>query len=400
MHILLLSLFYSPEPVARPHELALALRKAGHQVSVVTAYPNYPQGKIYPNYHMRHWQWESLAGVRILRVPHLIDRSRSAVRRLFSYLSFSVSAMCLTILKIPKPDVIWTYQIGLPGLAMSILRAVPLVHEVQDLWPEWGNTADLGLKTWMYRLLDQQEQVIYRRAKVVVTITNGFKSILEKKGVPPEKIEVIPNWANESTFHPLVIDPALAREEGFEGYFNILYVGNIGAAQSLQVVLDAAELLKTLPRVRFVIIGDGLERVSLEAQRRQRGLENVCFLGSRPQAQAAAYMALADVLFLHLKRDPVYEITIPSKTYGYLAAAKPILAAAEGELANLVTGLGAGVVCPPEDAPALAGAVRRLAAMTESERATLGKAGYQAVTNEYSRSALGKRYVDLFEKII
>ena len=123
------------------------------------------------------------------------------------------------------------------------------------------------------------------------------------------------------------------------------------------------------------------------------------FLGSRTQAQAAAYMALADVLFLHLKRDPNFEITIPSKTYSYLAAAKPILAASEGELANFITSLGAGIVCQPEDAPALANAVKQLEAMTEAECFAMGQAGYRAVTTEYSRAALGKQYVNLFEKV-
>jgi colanic acid biosynthesis glycosyl transferase WcaI len=399
MNILILSMFYSPEPVARSYDLALALHQAGHKVRVVTAFPNYPHGKIYPGYRLRLWQWQVLDGVQVLRVPHYIDRSYSAIRRLFSYASFSISSLFLGSLLISKPDVIWTYQIGLPGVGMSALRGVPLVHEVQDLWPEWGKVSNLGIKGGLYRILEWQERMLFRRAKVVVTITNGFKSILMQKGVPAEKIAIIQNWANESTFRPLAYDPVLAREEGFEGYFNILYVGNVGVAQSLKVVLDAAELLKTLPQIRFIIIGDGLECASLEAQVRQRGLKNVRFLGSRPQHLAANYMALADVLFLHLKRDPVYAITIPSKTYGYLAAAKPILAAAEGELASLVAGLGAGVVCPPEDAPALADAVRQLVAMSESERSKLGLAGYKAVTTEYSRATLGKRYIDLFEKI-
>ncbi len=400
MHILILSLFYYPEPVARPHDLAVTLHQLGYQVSVVTAYPNYPQGKVYPNYRLRPWQWETLDGVHVLRVPHLVDRSRSAMRRLLSYLSFSVTSLCLGIVKIQKPDLIWTYQIGLPGLAMSIMRDVPLVHEVQDLWPEWGSTADLGLKGWQYRLLEQQERMIYRRARAVVTITGSFRSILMQKGVPPEMIEVIPNWANESVFRPATYDRNLAQKEGFAGYFNVLYVGNIGAAQSLQIVLDAAELLRTALHIRFVIIGDGVERVPLETQARQRGLGNVRFLGSRPQDQAASYMALADILFLHLKRNPVYEITIPSKTYGYLAAAKPILAAAEGELADLINKTQAGIVCPPEDAIAVAAAVRCLEAMPAEQRNALGQAGYEAVTTEYSRTKLGQQYAGLFEKVV
>lgn len=399
-HVLLLSLFYHPEPVARPHDLAMTLQQLGYQVSVVTVFPNYPHGKIYPNYRIRLWQWETLDGIRVLRVPHMADRSRSAVRRLLSYFSFSISSLCLGTLKIEKPDVIWTYQIGLPGVLMGALRGVPLVHEVQDLWPEWGQAAGLGLKARLYRLLERQERLIYRRARAVVTITNSFKQILAQKGVPPEKIAVIPNWANEATFRPEAYDANLAQQEGFSGRFNVVYIGNVGAAQALQVVLDAAELLCASPRIRFVIIGDGVERAALEQQAGERGLDNVRFLGSRPQNQAASYMALADVLFLHLKRDPVYAITIPSKTYGYLASARPVLAAAEGEMACLIQELQAGVVCPPENAAALANAVRQLDAMSAEQRAAMGHAGLQAISTTYSRATLGKRYAELFEKVV
>lgn len=399
MHTLLFSLFYSPEPVARPHELALVLQQAGHQVSVVTAFPNYPHGEVYPGYRLQPWRWETLDGIRVLRVPHLIDRSRSVLRRLLSYVSFSVSSLVLGTLKIPKPDVIWTYQIGLPGVGLSTLRGVPLVHEVQDLWPEWGQAAGLGLRARLYRLLERQEQLIYRHAQTVVTITDSFKHVLVQKGVPSEKIAIIPNWANEATFRPAAYDVNQARQEGFESYFNVVYIGNVGTAQALGVLLEAAEQLRALPHIQFTVIGDGVERVTLEQQAQARALSNVRFLGGRPQAQAAHYMALADVLFLHLKRDPVYEITIPSKTYGYLAAAKPILAAAEGELAEFISKIQAGIVCPPENPVALAEAVRRLAEMPQAQREMLGQAGYRAVSTTYSRQVVGKRYVELFENV-
>jgi colanic acid biosynthesis glycosyl transferase WcaI len=399
MRILLLSLFYTPEPVARPHELALALCQAGHQVSVLTAFPNYPQGKLYPPYRLRFWQWERLDGLRILRVPHLLDRSRSAGRRLASYLSFSLVSVFLAFLKIPRPDVLWTYQIGLPGALLSKLWGVPLVHEVQDLWPDWGQAAGLGLKGWLYRLLERQEKWVYRRAQALVTITAGFKQELVAKGADPARIEIIPNWANEAIFHPASPDAAFAREQGFTGFFNLVYIGNVGAAQALGVLLEAADLLRDSGAIRFVIIGDGVERAGLEKRARSMGLKNIRFLGSRPQAEVANYMALADVLFLHLKRDRVYQVTIPSKTYGYLASGRPILAAAQGELAGLILDHGAGLVCPPEDAPALAHAVRQLAAMTAAERNALGQAGYQVVTTIYSRNVQGKRYNRLFENI-
>jgi len=400
MHILLISMFYKPEPVARPHDLALALHKYGHRVSVITAFPSYPQGSIYPNYKARSAKWEEIDGIRVLRVPHLVDRSRSAIRRILSYVSFSFSAVYYGLLKIKKPDVVWTCQIGLPGVLMSKLRNIPLVHDVQDLWPEWGRTTNLGIRTGLYRLLEAQERMIYQIAKVIVTITEGFKQELIRKGANPARIEIIPNWANDEVFRPLKPDPELAQKEGFSGFFNVVYIGNVGAAQALGIVLDAADLLRDSPDICFVIIGDGVERAELENHAHEMGLTNVRFLGSRPQNAVADYMALADVLLLHLQRDKVYEITLPSKTFGYMASGRPILAAAEGEVANLISRYGAGVVCPPEDAEALAQKVRQMRTMPAAQLEQMGWAGYQAVSTDYSRASLGKKYSTIFDDAV
>ncbi|MDO9085177.1 MAG: glycosyltransferase family 4 protein [Anaerolineaceae bacterium] len=400
MKILIISLFYLPEPVARPHDLAISLVQSGHHVSVITAFPNYPNGKIYPGYRIGSAKWEDIDGVKVLRIPHLVDRSKSAFKRILSYLSFSLSAVLYSLLRMEKPDVLWTYQIGLPGLILSKLLQIPLVHEVQDLWPEWGNNAKLGLGKVAYHILERQEQMIYRQAHKIVTITEGFKTVFINKRTDPSKIEIIPNWANDAIFHPDKADAELALKEGFIGNFNIVYIGNVGVAQALGVIIDAAVQLKDFPEILFSIIGDGLERAELENRAYVNGVNNVRFLGSRSQNEAAKYMALADVLFIHLKRDPVYKITIPSKTYGYLASGRPILAAAEGELNDLIKKHQAGIVCPPQDASALANAVRKFRKMPKEELEKMGNAGYHAAKDNYSRSALGKQYSDLFENTV
>ena len=288
MQIQLISLFYSPEPVARPHDLATILKNSGHSVTVITGFPNYPGGKIYAGYRGKAVFKEEIDQVTVIRVPHYIDRSHSSIRRVFSYLSFALSALFFG-LKIQKPDVIWTYQIGLPGALLSKLRGVPLVHEVQDLWPDWGKSSGLRGREWLYRLLAWQESFIYKNSQKVVTITNGFKNKLIQKGINPEKVAIISNWANETVFHPETYDRTFAQNEGFENYFNITYIGNIGAAQALEVIIDAAKLLQDIPDIRFVIIGNGIERPYLEAKVQEEGLDNVRFLGSREQDQAARF---------------------------------------------------------------------------------------------------------------
>lgn len=400
MRILLISLFYHPEPVGKPHDLAVQLAQRGHDVAVITGFPNYPTGRVYDGYRMRLRQWQTIDGVSVLRVPHIIDRSHSAFRRVVSYMSFALAAAFLGGPWVERPDVIWTYQVGLPGVILSMLKGAPLAHEVQDLWPEWGRAADLGLKGWLYGILDRQERWLYGRSQAVITISHGFRRALVAKGVPEARISVIPNWANEQFFRPTERDPELGAREGLQGKFNVVYAGNVGTAQGLGVVLDTADLLGDLQQVQFVLIGDGVERQPLEALAAQRGLGNVRFLGSRPPSAMAGYLAYADVVLLPLLSNPAYEITIPSKTYAYLASGRPILVAAHGDAADLVREARAGLVCAPEDSASLAQAVRDLHAMPMEQRAAMGEAGRRAFLSNYTRAALVDRYEALLVDVV
>lgn len=400
MRILLLSYWYHPEPVAKPHDLATELVARGHDVTVVTGFPNYPEGRLYDGYRQAPYQWQDLDGVRVLRLPVFIDRSRSSKRRVLSYLSYGLAASTLGLAMTKRPDVVWCYQIGLPGVAHSRLRGVPFVHEVQDLWPEWGRSTEMGMKNGLYEVLDRQEKFIYGQARHIITISNGFKERLVEKGVPREKITILPNWANESNFRPVEPDERLGVAEGLKGRFNVVYGGNVGTHQALDVVLATAERLADLPDVQFVIIGDGVDRERLEREAKQRNLRNVRFLGKRPPEQMAGYLAWADALFIHLRKDPVYEITIPSKTYSYLATGRPVLAAVSGDVAELIRKHGAGLVCPEEDPEALAANVRRLYAMPNEAREALGRAGREAFLNHYTRPVLVSHYEEIFERMI
>jgi colanic acid biosynthesis glycosyl transferase WcaI len=392
-------MYYYPEPLSIPHDLATELMNRGHSVTVITGFPNYPTGKIYTGYRMKGWQWEIIDGINVLRIPYYINRGKTPLRRILSYLSFTVSATLLGLLILKRPDVIWTYQVGLPGVTLSALKRAPLIHEVQDLWPEWGQSESMGMKTWLYKILDRQERFIYRAARAIITISNGFQRILMAKNVPLEKIHVIPNWANEQNFRPVPRDLMLGESEKFTNNFNIVYMGNIGTAQGLDVVLSAAKQLSTLTDLHFVLIGDGVDRERLAQKATAQGLANIRFLGSRPQDQAADYLAWAEVVLIHLKNDPMYSITIPSKTYAYMACGRPILAAATGDVANLVSELGVGIVCVPESSDALVTTIRRLYDMDNGDREKLGKMGREMFETKFTRQILVNQYEMLFESV-
>jgi len=400
MRILLISMYYYPEPHSIPHDLAVELRKRGHSVSVITGFPNYPTGKIYDKYRMRPWQRETIDGIAVLRLPFYINRGKSAVGRVLSYISFTFAATAGGLFLIKRPNVIWTYQVGLPGVTLGTLKRASLIHEVQDLWPEWAQSHDMGMKTWLYKLLDLQERFIYRFASAIVTISTGFQHALKEKNVPACKIHIIPNWANEELFRPLPRDPALGEREQFNETFNIMYIGNIGTAQGLDVVIQTAGQLRDLADLRFVIIGDGVDRDRLSHAAATQGLSNVRFLGSRPQNQAAQYLAWADAALIHLKDAPMYLVTIPSKTYAYLACGRPVLAAANGDVAELITDLMAGIVCPSDNPTAMAQSVRILYHMPAEKREELGRNGRRAFEQQFTRQILAERYDTLFRAAI
>jgi colanic acid biosynthesis glycosyl transferase WcaI len=403
MRVLILSQWYAPEPVVKPHQMAEDLAARGHQVTSITGFPNYPQGRIYPGYRISWRCWEQRDGVRVLRLPLYPNHSRSGAKRALNFLSFASSASLLGPPLSGPAEVVWVYDALLSGISawwIGLLRRVPFVYEVQDIWPETlaatGMMPSARGARWLLRLA----QFIYNQAAAITVSSPGFKRNLINKGVPAEKIHIMPNWADEDIYRPLPREEGLAVEHGLAGRFNVIFGGNLGAAQALSNVLSAAALLQDLPSVQFVLIGDGLEEASLRQAARERGLENVHFIGRQPAEQMPYFFALADGLLVHLKRDPLFEITIPSKTVAYLACGRPILMAVTGDAAEIVRSAGAGLACPPEDPAALAQAVRNLYAMSPAQRDAMGQAGRRAFLANYTRSVLMNRYEALFGEVV
>jgi glycosyltransferase involved in cell wall biosynthesis len=404
MRILLLSQYYTPEPDIKVHLLARSLVARGHQVTTITGFPNYPHGQIYPGYHQRLWQREIKDGVQVIRLPLYPDHSRSVIRRTLNYLSFAASASILGPILCGPADVMWVYHppltIGFPAWLIGLLRRIPFIYEVQDMWPETLTATGMLLSPRVVGIVGALARTLYSRAAAITVISTGFQHNLIDKGVPAEKIHVIPNWADEELYQPTSPAESLAVEYGMAGRFNIVYGGNLGAAQAMENVLAAAALLRDLPQIQFVLIGDGLDEPALRRQAAEQQLDNVRFIGRQPAERMPHFFALADLLLVHLKRDPLFEITIPSKTLAYLACGRPIVAAVAGDAADVVRDAGAGMVCPPEDPVALARAVRALVALPPAERERMGQAGRQAFLAHFTRAVLVDRYEEIFREVV
>ncbi len=381
-----------PEPALLLQELAQTLINHGHSVTVLTGFPNYPLGELYPGYRVHLLQREMIAGVPVTRVLLYPNHSRSGLQRILNYLSFAVSSALLGVWALTKPDIIFVYHppltVGLPAWVLSRLWNIPFVYQVQDLWPETLSATGMLTNSHILNIVGQFARWVYNKAAAICVISNGLRANLIGKGVPQNKIHVISNWIDSESTQPASPDPALAEKLGMNGQFNVMFAGNIGEAQGLDILLSAAERLCDLPTVQFVIVGDGIALPELRRAAEQRALQNICFLGRRPASAMPALYALADVLLVHLKDDPLFRITIPHKIFDYLASGKPILAALTGDAADVIQNAGAGLICPPQNPDALAATVRQFYALSQEERNEMGKRGLNAVHTQYNREIL------------
>lgn len=392
MRILILTQWYPPEPALLLQELAQSLQKRGHQVTVLTGFPNYPTGRLYPGYALRLRLQETLDSVPIVRVPLYPEHSRSGLRRALNYFSFALSSAFLGPWYVQRPDVLFVYHppltIGIPAYILSRLWRVPFVYQIQDMWPETLSATGMLKNPRLLGWIDRLARWVYKKAHSILVISPGFRRNLLEKGVPDEKIHVISNWVDPATYYQAEPDPELAQKLGLAGRFNVMYAGNIGEAQGLETVIETARLLRDDPQVQFVLVGDGVALPRLQRLVEQEGLTNVRFLGRYPAHEMPGLYALADALLVHLKDDPLFRITIPSKTLAYLGAGKPILAAVAGDVADLIESVGAGLTCPPENASALAAAVRTLQGMPLEQRQAMGAKGALAAQTRYNLDLL------------
>ena len=392
MRILILTQWYLPEPQELLSELAETLQKLGHEVTVLTGYPNWPAGKLYPGYRLRLYQREDINGVPIIRVPLYPNHSLSSVKRIANFLSFSVSLTVLGPWLMPPVDVIHVVHppltMGWAAWILSRYHRIPFTYEILDMWPETLRATGMLNNEQALKLIGRFAKWVYSRAAAIRVISPGFRDNLIDKGVSSEKIHVISNWVDTNFFRPVESDVVMAKKLGLAGRFNVMYAGTIGLAQGLDTVLDAAILLRDIPKVQFVLVGDGADCQRLQVMAAERQIHNILFLGRHPATEMPRLYALADVLFLHLKDDPLFRITIPHKIFTYLASGLPILAAIEGDASEVVCGAQAGVVCKPGDPKGIADAVRKLYLLSPAERTSLGMNGRRAAVELYTRENL------------
>ncbi len=405
MKILFISHYFDPEPALAGMPFAKELVKLGHEVQVLTGFPHYPGGKVYDGYKLNLFQREIMDGIKVNRCWVYPSHDRSSVKRFMTYASLGVSGALLGPWVVDKADIAFVYSppatIWLPAAAIRLFRRIPFVYNIQDMWPDALASSTMVKSGLALKLADKCCRFIYRNADRIVAQSNGFKKLLIERGIPEERIDVIYNWSDDTKIKTADYDETLARELGMHGKFNILFAGGMGKGQALISIIETANLVKDeLPDVQFVFLGSGVEKELLVRKTQELSLNNVKFLDRCPPSEVARYMALAQVMLVHLKDNLIHEITVPSKIQAYMNVGKPILIGAIGDAADLVERAGAGIKCQPEDPQEIANAVRKLYQMPPDELSAIGKQGQTYYKNELALQVGARRYERVFQQVI
>ena len=396
--ILILSIYHDPEPIPKTGELARELRCRGHEVTVVTAFPHYPSGRLYPGYRLAPWRWEVRDGVRVLRTFIFPYRGSRVSLRMLNYLTWMVSSIQAAWLA-PACDVIYVWHppltAGVSAWVISALKRVPFVYDVQDLWPESALASGLmrpgALVDGLYRLADW----VYRRAPRILVVSQAAAEHLQRRGVDARKISVAHHWLDTGPF-ARESTRDVRSELGWGNKFVVLFAGNLGMVQGLETLIEAAALLRDRASVEFVLVGDGSDRARLESIVAEKHLSNVRFAGRHPTEEMPAFMRAADALVVHLRRSAIADHAVPTKILSYLAAGRPIVCATTGASAELVRAANAGVICEPGDATALAAVIADLASMPAAARAKLGSNGPAFLHAHFEKQTV----IDGYERVL
>jgi len=403
MRIMFLTHYFPPEigaPQARMFELAKRLDEIGDEVTVVTAFPNYPTGVIQEGYRDRFAMEERMDGVRVVRRWVFATPNSGFFKRILNWLSFVVTSLT-TLRQVGPLDVIFVQSpplpIGIATLAFSRLKRAPFVFNVSDIWPQ--SAVELGMlrSKFAIRLAEMLEMHIYRRASRVTVPTPGMLERLASRRVPREKLVLLTNGVDTAAYQPQPPDENLAAQLGLNGHKVFLYAGTHGLSQGLDVILEAAKLTHDSD-VLYVLAGEGADKAALVAKARSQGITNVRFLPNQPKSSMPALLNLAYAGIISLKPLDLFRSALPSKMFESMAVGQPLVAALWGEGADLVTAAGCGLVTEPGNAAQLREAVEALAANPERAKA-MGRKGREYVDEHFNRRKIAQRLHDLLAEV-
>jgi glycosyltransferase involved in cell wall biosynthesis len=404
MKILFLTDNFPPEvnaPATRTFEHCKEWVKSGAEVTVITCFPNFPQGKTYNGYKNSLKKTEWIEGIKVVRVWSYITANEGFLKRTLDYISFSVTAFIAGLLQ--KTDVIVAtspqFFTALSGRTLSFWKRKPWVMEVRDLWPESVKTVGAMKDNLFIRYFEKEEIWCYRSAEKIITVTDSFKTEIIKKGIIAEKIGVVKNGANLELYKPMKRDETIIDKLKLQNKKILGYIGTHGMAHKLDFILDCAKILvKTNPEYHFLLIGNGAERNNLVAKTKNEHISNVTMLESVPKHEVAGYLSILDAAIINLRKSELFTTVIPSKIFETSAMQIPILLGVDGESRAIVEAFGAGLYYEPENESDFVARVNQL--FTDTSLYTKCKEGGEKLALAFDRKILANKMLSTINELI
>lgn len=410
LRVLFLSHYFPPEgnaPATRVHAFCRRwVRRSPGRIAatVVTCAPNVPDGKLYEGYRNRLSQRETVDGIDVIRVWTYLAPNAGTVRRIANFVSYMISAT-LRSLFLRRPDVVIAtspqFFCGWAGVFVSWLRWAPFVLEIRDIWPESIVAVGAMRQGRLVRLLEWLELRMYAAANHIVAVGEGYKRQLVAKGVPESRISIITNGIDAERLRPQPPDAALAARYNPDARFVCSYIGTVGMAAGLEIVVGAAETLRRTGRndVRFLIVGDGATREELATQVQAAGLDDlITVTGRQPKELMPAFLSISDCCLVHLRKTDLFETVLPSKIFEAAALERPIIMGVGGFAADLIREADCGICIEPENAAELLAAIDTLRT-NPSRRADLGRRGRERLLSQYDVDRLAEDYAQLINRV-
>ncbi|MEX0680681.1 MAG: glycosyltransferase family 4 protein [Balneolales bacterium] len=401
MRVLFLTDNFPPEvnaPATRTFEHCKHWVDQGAQVTVITGFPNFPQGKVYEGYKNQRVQKEQIQGMEVIRVWTFIHANKGFFRRTADYLSFALSSFFAGLFQ--KPDIIVAtspqFFTTWAGLGLSFVKRIPWVFELRDLWPESIKSVGILQDGVIYRILEKIELFLYKKADHIIPNSDAFKKNLISRGIPSEKISVIPNGSNLELFAPDTADPELIHLLGLQNKFVIGYFGTHGMSHALDFVVQSIAKLNN-NQIHFLFIGNGSEKSKIVKLAESYKLRNITFLDSVPKQQMPKYLALIDVSLVSLKKHDTFKTVIPFKIFEAAAMGKPVLLGVDGEARKIIEEYQAGLFFKPENSDDLISKIRKLS----NDKKTyehLSKGGFR-LAKAFNRKSLANEMLSILEKV-
>jgi glycosyltransferase involved in cell wall biosynthesis len=412
--ILYVSQYFPPEmgaPAARVAELSRHWAEAGHDVTVLTGFPNHPTGNVPTEWRSKFRRLvhrQKLDGVNVVRTWLLPFPNRKTYERILNYSSFCLSAACTGLL-IEPPDVVIASSpqllVGMSGWWLARCKRSRFVFEVRDLWPESLAAVGIGSSdSMMYRVLARIAGFLYRSSDRTVVVAPAFKEhLIRHWGIPPEKISVVENGVETDLFNAkaeTASENCLRKDLGVEGKFMVSYIGTMGNAHGLETLVAAAEQLQnSAAGIVFLLVGDGAEKEHLASLTRARGLTNVRFVAEQPREKIPSYISASDACMVLLKKNEIFKTVIPSKMLEFMSCGRPLILAVDGQARKILEEAEAGIYVEPENFCALANAILRLAA-DPVLRETLGRNGRRHILQNFSRRQTALTYLEILNQLL